>query len=435
MRTLVHKGLVLPIALGLRGELGAYRLRRSYAELEFDIDALSRLRHRRLNETLAHAKREAPFYARALEGRTPELSAFPILTKSDVVDRADQLRAARGTPKTTGGSTGQAVTVWKDPLAIASERAITWLAFGWYGIGAGDRCIRFWGSGGTADRVRRARLADVAMNRVTASAFAFDEDDMARYWSLMRRYAPRYVYGYVSMLEAISRWAQEADAPALTRPPEVVITTSESLLPPQRAVIGAAFGAPVRNEYGCGEVGPIAYECPEGVLHTADPNLWLEVCDERGDPVPEGSLGQLLVTDLTNRAMPLIRYRVGDSVRTGGECRCGRAFGTLLEIAGRAYDFIEDAEGKRYHGEAVMYLFEDLRTRGYRIPKFQVTQRESGVVEVRVVAVADGAEVKQELEALFHQRLGGMLATVSVVDDIPPLDSGKAALIRRLQPE
>ena len=90
------------------------------------------------------------------------------------------------------------------------------------------------------------------------------------------------------------------------------------------------------------------------------PNLFVEVVDSNGDLVDEGEVGDLVITDLNNRAMPLIRYQVKDRARLGSGCACGRGFPVLREVLGRSYDFLSAPSGRRYHGEYLMYYFEGL---------------------------------------------------------------------------
>ena len=175
-----------------------------------------------------------------------------------------------------------------------------------YGVEPGDRAARFWGSGGSTRRRLRSRLADLAMNRVLISAFDFNEDSMLRAWQRLSDYRPVYLYGYASMLREFARCGLrhglERSLPGLT----AAISTSEPLYDEDRELMAGAFGAPVYNEYGCGEVGPIAYDCSFGRLHVAESNLWCEVARSDGSISDYGS-GELLVTDLHNVRMPLIQ--------------------------------------------------------------------------------------------------------------------------------
>lgn len=144
---------------------------------------LLRRQERRLLEILQYAASHAPFYRDRLHGVETVsaaavrdwLSAVPQVTKQDLQSRSAELTARpaprRVRSKTTGGSTGQAVTVLKDGPAIGREMAASWLGYGWWGIEPGDRGARFCGSPHSARRRLRFAAADLAMNRIRFSAF------------------------------------------------------------------------------------------------------------------------------------------------------------------------------------------------------------------------------------------------------------------------
>jgi phenylacetate-CoA ligase len=394
---------------------------------------------------LSHAQATSPYYAARipkLAGTTDvtaALASLPLLEKRDLQQHADDIRSrasmGRLSQKTTGGSTGEPVTILKDRTATAYERAAMWLAYGWFGVEMGDRAARFWGTPYTWKRRLTSRIGDLCMNRIRFSAFEFDDDRLGHYWQRLRRFEPDYVHGYVSMLEQMARWSLregDVDPPRL----KSVIATSEVLTPPQRAVIEEAFRAPVQVEYGCGEVGPIAHQCPEGSLHIMIPNLWVEVLRPDGTGAQRGESGELVLTDLHNRAMPLVRYRVGDFGVLGGFCTCGRSLPVLDKVWGRAYDFVEAPDGRRYHGEFFMYVFEDLRSSGVAVGQFQVIQRAPG--ELEILVTSDGGAPSATSEAIvgtLGRRLPGMDIRVQHVPQIPRADSGKMQVIQGRRPE
>jgi phenylacetate-CoA ligase len=398
-----------------------------------------------LAEILNYATERSPYYRRwrysrgrvaASEARA-RLSEFPYLEKRDLQDHQEALlarpRPRRVTRKTTGGSTGQPVTVVKDRLATAHEQAASWLGYGWFGVRIGDRAARFWGSPHTLKRRLRFAAADFAMHRIRFSAFAFDESDLERYWRRCLGFRPDYFYGYVSMLEAFAHFVRGRDYDGRDLSLKSVVATSEVLSPPQRELIESVFGARVQDEYGCGEVGPIAYQCEQGRLHVMSENLLVEVLTEKGELAGPGQTGEIVVTDLNNRAMPLIRYRLGDFAVVGRPCSCGRGFPVLENIRGRAYDFVERADGRRYHGEFFMYLFEDLRSHGLPIGQFQITQIARRALEILVVTPESAsAEVEARIGHQLGDRLPGMEVTVRRVESIPREASGKMRVIRSM---
>lgn len=362
-----------------------------------------------------------------------QLGMLPILTKTAVQKDPESFRtpnwSGRVIHKTTGGSTGRPVTITKDAGAVAQEMAATWLGYGWFGVRIGDPCVRFWGQP-IRNLKRRARYlaADVAMHRLTLSAFGYDAQDLRRYLRIIHRFRPRYLYGYVSALEDLARTMLEEGV----HPPSSltsVVSTSEVLTGPQRALMERAFGVPIQNEYGCGEVGPIAYECRQGSLHLLPTNQLIEIVDVNGGPVSPGEAGSVLVTDLTNHAMPLIRYRVGDTAAFADDCSCGRPFPTIRNVLGREYDYIEDALGRRYHGEFFMYIFEDLRKQHPEIEKFQVIQVDLNQLVVRIVAPESSLDAFEAVGREFGRRLEGFSVSIDRIDRIARLPSGKTRIV------
>jgi phenylacetate-CoA ligase len=362
------------------------------------------------------------------------LSAFPLLPKHALQETPDVFRSSDGTGglsrKTTGGSTGQAVTIFKNRDATAAERAAMWLGYSWFGVEIGDPAARFWGAPFATRNRWAVRLADLAMHRIRFSAFAFSAADLESYWERCRRFRPAYLHGYVSMLTEFAAFLEATGRDGRELPLKSVIATAEALSQPQRELLERVFGAPVQIEYGCGEVGPIAYECPEHSLHLMAENLYVEVLREDGTAAGAGEPGEIVVTDLTNRAMPLIRYRLGDFGVPGEACSCGRGLPTLRQVWGRAYDFVLGPDGRRYHGEFFMYLFEDLRKEGLGVRQFKVEQ--VGPTELRVLVLHPGglrADQSRRLLHLLQERLPGIAASVAEVDQLPRAPSGKMRVI------
>jgi len=104
-------------------------------------------------------------------------------------------------------------------------------------------------------------------------------------------------------------------------------------------------------------------------------NLYIEILDEDGLPVREGETGQVIVTELRSRAMPLLRYQLMDYVEVGHErCPCGRGLPLIRQVIGRAYDYLVSRSGRRFHGEKVMYLLERLQGLKMGVRQMQVKQ-------------------------------------------------------------
>lgn len=441
-----HRRVVYPVVVRLRGEKSLFSHLRELREIQYwPREALLRCQEKRLAEILNHAARSVRHYRDRWGKELPTVSreeaaavlaSLPYLTKRELQEHSPALVAApsprRVDSKTTGGSTGEPVTVLKDREATARERAASWLGYGWFGVKVGDRAARFWGSPATfGRRYLRFAAADLAMNRVRFSAFAFAEDDLERYWRRCLRIRPDYLYGYLSMIAEFAAHVRKCGHDGRRLALKSVITTAEALTEPERNLIAETFGTPVQDEYGCGEVGPIAYSCENGKLHVMTENVWLEVLGEDGHAVGRGEAGEVVVTDLNNRAMPLVRYRLGDFAVPGAECTCGRGFPVLERVWGRAYEFVLAPDGRRYHGEFFMYLFEDLREEGLETRKFRVTQRNESLLDIEVV-VPEGLtdRLRESIVERLRQTLSGMSVSVTRVQSIPRRPSGKTEVIR-----
>ncbi len=446
MNSWIARNLLYRPLVRLRGEPVFSLLERYRASQWWPRDRIEELQRELLGRILAHAAREVPFYRQAAReaGLEPEevgadhLQAFPLLEKRHLQEHLGELSARvprwRTTVKTTGGSTGVPVRLRKNRRATAAEQAASWRSYGWYGIRPGDRQARFWGVALSRRARLRYRAIDLALNRDRFSAFAFSEEDLARYYRILRRRRPAWAYGYVSMLAQFASYCLDQGLPLADLGVRAVVSTSEVLTRRDRELISEAFGAPVYDEYGCGEVGAVLYECERGRLHLMAENLFVELLP---DPTPdEPEAARLVVTDLHNRATPLIRYNLGDRVVPAPPCSCGRGLPAYQRVFGRAYDFITAPDGTRFHGEFFMYLLEEAHDRDLAIGQAQFVEVAPGRIEVRVVP-RPGYEPAQGdiLCAWLAERSRGRLTGSAVVaEEIPRLPSGKLRVITRMPP-
>jgi len=399
---------------------------------------LERMQVRKLNTILAAARKTVFQYGNTCYTKNIEeildMGQLPFICKTDLRERREDFISQRRflwkIIKTTGGSTGQPVTVWKSPGAVTSELAATWRSYQWAGVDIGDRQGRFWGVPFTKKDRMRSGLIDFVSNRRRVSAFSFNEHDLYKYHTVMQRFNPRYFYGYVSMIaefaDFLKRSGQQSDYDL-----NAIITTSEELTSYHRSLIETVFSTKVYNEYGCGEVGTIAFECEHGALHVMAENVLVEIYDgERR--CENGEVGEIVVTELNNYAMPLIRYRLGDyAVLSPRMCACGRTLPVLENIYGREYDIIRNREGRLFHGEYFMYIFEDIQKNGLGVKAFQVRQRHLDEFHIKIVpeegyGIITENLIRDKVRADFGKETK---VEIEITDQIPRENSGKMRLI------
>ncbi|MEJ2068140.1 MAG: AMP-binding protein, partial [Deltaproteobacteria bacterium] len=144
------------------------------------------------------------------------------------------------------------------------------------------------------------------------------------------------------------------------------ILVAESLSSEDRGRIEKGLGIEVSTAYGIPEaMGPgIAYECKEGRLHIAEDNFIVEVIDPKtGDVLDPGNEGELVVSTITTKAYPLIRFRTGDISRVspGEACPCGRNLSTIEMPMKRSDDLLSVRGVKVYPSQIDKIINDNLK--------------------------------------------------------------------------
>jgi phenylacetate-CoA ligase len=383
--------------------LREYRRLRNAQWLSGEQRAAMRLES--LREAVAHAFTTVPYY-RARWGDAPAISAesdirrLPVLAKSDIqahgpslvstLSDSDQLVEAR-----TGGSTGVALRVLFDRACQDHRNAAALRSNEWAGWQPAQAAGALWGNPPVARTLRERLRAEVSERLVYLDTVALTPQSVAIFMQELRKRNITVLFGHAHSLFVVARICEreELQSPQFT----AIVSTSMMLLKSEREFIESFFGCPVTDRYGCEEVGLIESECEwhEG-LHVNDDHLIVEVLREDGTPVDEGEVGQIVVTDLLNRGMPLIRYSVGDmSSWAPGECRCGRKMRRLARVLGRTADFLKTADGRLVAGVS---LVERTLTAIEGLEQLQLVQRSLGSVTARCVLAPDANEARISAE-------------------------------------
>lgn len=387
-----------------------------------------------LTNIIEHVKNNSPYYS-SFFGEDLSLENFnsaPFLTKQLLIKNFDQICTSRikgASLKTTGGSTGEPVRIYKNSDALARERAATWRSYGWAGIGIGDKQARFWGVPHNKKNAFKAKLIDIVSNRKRISAFNLTEHAMNQYYKSLIKFKPKYLYGYVSVIKKFCEFIESQSLPAI---PSItsIITTSEVLSDHDRAYIEKIFKVKIYNEYGCGEVGSIAHECEHGKMHIVSDNLLVEIVDSHGNAC---ETGEVVVTDFFNHATPLIRYRLGDFATISYEsCSCGRTLPVLKGIHGRAYDIIKTTSGKSIHPEALIYIFEELQQQHGAFNQFQIIQRRIDKLEAFIIPTQKwNSDIKEKITTSIHSKIDSSMKIEFIeCGEIKREQSGKMRVVK-----
>jgi phenylacetate-CoA ligase len=241
-------------------------------------------------------------------------------------------------------------------------------------------------------------------------------------------FAPAEIYALPSALLEVAR-ACSAGAPRVRA--RRIFTSGELLTGAARHAITAAFGGSLYDVYGTSETKEIAWECSAGSRHINADVVHVEVLEENGALALPGTEGEIVVTVLVNRAMPLIRYRTGDrGVLLGGRCACGRESPLLGIVSGREADVLELTDGSTISPYMLTMALEPIAG----LAQYQVVQAERDLLHVN--AIADGSRDPTTLASAIVGALRGALPCSMRVDAevVAQLERGSRAKLRVVQP-
>jgi phenylacetate-CoA ligase len=394
----------------------------------------------RLHELLVFCSVHNPFYrdrfrraglCKKADFCTEGLAQIPFLTKVNLQECFDQLvcegvSRERLIENSSGGSTGDLVNLLQDGTFLEESLATTFISDRMQGWNFGARRALLWGSPKDCGRLSnlKARMSAYLNNENCYNSFNMGIHEMRKFHEELTRFQPDNILAYASSIYLFACFLKEAGLQP-RYPLRSITSSAETLTGPMRAKVEKCFGVPVYDRYGAREVGTIATECDHhGGLHLNMLDHYVEVIDfETGRRIWDKP-GRILVTLLTNYAMPLIRYDIGDvGILTEDFCPCGRSALVLKKLLGRSSDFVVSPSGRLIHGEYFTHAFY-----GHRgIRQFQFVQETATVFVVRIVKNADFQPSSVEAVRRETELVLGQNAQIrfEFVENIPSAPSGK----------
>lgn len=393
----------------------------------------------RLRATLIYAGNYCQYYKELFNqsGFYPErissiadLQRLPTLDKEMLRSQAKRIMADPlkiGTIRvTTSGTTGTALDLMISEEANQRHYATQWFHMGWAGIRRGERWALFGGQlVARRDSLRPPFwVRDWYENEMIFSSQHMIPATLPDYARALADFQPALICGIPSSIHLLAVYLNEVGRTDIR--PKAVFTWAETTLPNQREAIEKAFDCRVYSSYGNAERTGHLLQCEDGNFHVVPETCVVEILNPDGTPTAAGEIGELVCTSLIERAMPLIRYKMGDAaIPAEGSCSCGRTTPIIREIAGRTHNFILGRDGRRYGPLA--HLF----TGTYRIKEAQFVQSEPGSACIRVVpCVGYGpADQKILLDEANHIFGNQVAVTIQQVDSIPRTPGGKFPVV------
>ncbi|MGE0006294.1 MAG: AMP-binding protein [Parvibaculaceae bacterium] len=395
----------------------------SSARAEFKTDV-----GQALAAMLAHAAAHSPFYrelawAKSVRGgATIALKNIPVTRKSQLRDQTERFfcpdvppSEGRVKTKLTSGSTGE-------PMAVrVTERSSRINSL------EDERLCRGWGFEGHASvalvkNPSTENLPGTMVETLHKTGFlrVLYTADSREAFDLVRKAGATLLYTRPHMALGILEHAAEA---GVKLPLQLISTISEVIPDQLRSMVGELPGCRMVDKYGSEETGIIAVQCSScGAYHPTERQMIVEILDEGDRPVRPGKTGRVVVTPLFNRAMPLVRYEIGDYAVVARAPTCIHASLSLAQICGRERNLFKMPDGRRIFPGLDPKPFLDLGLRHFRLLQRSLTD-----IELQYVPKDPAFELPQERgqELIDKYMVRGFRISCRKLSELPRARSGK----------
>jgi phenylacetate-CoA ligase len=405
-------------------------------------ETILRLQLLQLEQLLRHAGGTVPFYANRLNtlrglpagGLTLEhVRKIPILRRVELQEHGQAMQSRQmpkdhGKPSVirTSGSTGRPITVVRTAVSHMFFNALNLRYHVWFGRdfmarNASIRALR----GGQSEAAKQGRgLPWVPGYHSGEMFFQEANDPIETQLDWLCSIGTQYLVVYPSILrELLALSDRTGQKPDTLRE---VTTMAEMLDPALRDECQRVWGVSLHDLYSSQELGLMALECPTAPhYHVQSESVLLEVLDNQNRPCQPGQVGRVVVTDLHNFAMPLIRYEVGDYAEVGEPCACGRGLPVLKRVLGRYRNLLVSPDGRRFLPPFTDLVKDVMKKAPVR--QAQLVQRMPDSVDFRVVSAQplNTDQVRAIGAAVAGKMPQGMKINVVSVDAFARPDSGK----------
>jgi len=417
----------------IRESLGVIQtLIRQYASRE-DIE---KRQLREIQKLIARSVKHVPYYKEYYQYLPPveslaDLSQYPVIRKSTVREHGVEqflnptIKARGKIEFQTSGSTGEPLTVFHDKACFDySNAGGVRRAFATRSFFPTYRLFHI----RTKPFLRGTRFVEylhLFRRRNVNAALPVDEIK-----KLILKERPEGIIAYpVHMRDLVASMGKDEIREVRTFL-KVIFTESELLSDHHRNYIRDNLGADVFDEYSAYETLSISYECHCHRNHVVEDRLLVEIVDENEQPIMNGQEGDIVITCFMERAMPLIRYKIGDrGILARERCPCGRSFKTLTLTDGRTNDYIVLPNGFKVRSVQILQAVEKLQ----KVRECYLYQKMNGDIHFYYVPLdknlGDEKEMKQEIVSVFSTYTPLKDIEITRSDHIPRTRGGKAQLI------
>jgi phenylacetate-CoA ligase len=388
--------------------------------LKMDESEIERFQSDGLQRIVNHAYETVPFYEKLFDeyGVDPtnircvsDLNRLPIVNKGMLAKVPFDEKVSRLFTREpireflTGGSTGEPFRIYVSKEAANKRTAHRLRIFFLHGCKIFDTKAIVAGMSGI---VRTQWYHKLGIFRKVEVAFDSSMSDQAR---TIVRNKPDILEGYPSRLQLIAKYLGDNQIEVKT--PKAIFVDSETLLPSVRKVIEKGFGVAATNVYDSYEFGYTAWECKNHKgLHINCDSQIVQIVKDNAE-VEDGRRGNIIITDLDNYAMPLIRYDTGDiGAKSKNTCDCGIVFPLLESVLGRKWDVLLSPSGE----EIPPLLVEQFVRKHEGVLEYQIVQNSLKTLNVDMVVSND---YDYSMDCHIQKQLGDLYGFKNVIINHP----------------
>ncbi len=357
------------ICLAVKRYAGPFWFRRRQIAMTqwLDEQRLRDLQLKLLKQLVRHCYTTVPYYHRLMDERgirvedinsLEDIKLFPILTKKDVLQAEETLvstKYPRWLTRTayTGGTTGTPMKICRNLFSIGNEHAFVRRQWDWAGICLADKCAYLTGRLVAKPDQKNGSLYtyNPIMKELILSTYHLSPYTAKEYAKVIQEYDAKAIVGYPSAVYLLAKTYIDSGIEVKLK---AALTSSEILTESMRKTIAEAFGCKIFDFYGSAERVCYIQTCEQDSYHVIPKYGLTELI-----PVDESDNRKcrIISTGFWNRAMPLIRYDMGDTViRSNETCPCGRVFQVIESITGRQADVIRTRSGREYGAAILTHL-------------------------------------------------------------------------------
>lgn len=365
-----------------------------------------------------------------------QFEQIPILKKGDIRNCYKQIESQNYLDRrsleriSTSGTTGEMVNVFWDKFDLMSSNFSLWKKRGVNGINPASRLCTFhtylnrtYSYYKIVDYYSPREIIYNRGNTISLSKLNLSQARLYEYIGRMNDFQPEWIFTQPSFFIYLDSFFRKENQ-EMPKSVRYIELTGEYISMDLMMYFRKRYPEIVFvNHYGAKEVNCIAYECEFGNLHCLESNVYVEIVDESGHNCEEGNV---CVTSLHNRVMPLIRYKLDDRGRIyyKDRCPCGDASPVLSLLHSRRINNCNDISPyllqfaiERINAleiaQVIHYFVKEINRENKNIKNFFILfSRELSDSEKRIVieefksTMVEAGENNHEWEVVFEIDLG-----------------------------